>query len=63
MRKIVREYIQMSERLGFNLRDIQLRNGHYALHYDAGTIFAAGTPSDNRNRANIAGLMKRLHAT
>lgn len=60
MRKIERDYIRMSEQCGLHLLEIRLRNGHYALRFNAGVVYAAGTPSDCRNRANVMSQMRRL---
>jgi hypothetical protein len=60
MRKIQREYMQLCVVCGAALRDIQMRNGHYALYFDEGVVFAPGTPSDRRNRKNVAAQIRRL---
>lgn len=61
MRKIEREYAKLTKQRGFTLRKIEARNGHYALHFDCGVVFAASTPSDCRNRANVLAQIRRLH--
>lgn len=61
MRKIEREYARAADQCGVKLRRMEARNGHIALYFDAGTIFAAGTPSDRRNRANLIAQIRRLH--
>lgn len=60
MRKIEREYIKLSQQCGLDLIRIEHRSGHIALHFGCGVVFAAGTPSDCRNRANVLGQMRRL---
>lgn len=61
MRKIEREYVQMSEQCGLDLLAIKVtKNGHYCLRFVSGTIHAAGSPSDRRNRANILARMRKI---
>ncbi len=60
MRKIERDYIRMSDQCGLDLLEIKLRNGHYALRFSTGIVYAAGTPSDRRNRANVMSKLRRI---
>lgn len=61
MRKIEREYRQLASQCGFGVLEIESRNGHYALVFEAGRVWASGTPSDCRNRVNVLAQIRRLH--
>ena len=60
MRKIEREYQHLCDALGADLKQIEYRNGHYALHLRCGVVFASGTPSDRRNHHHLAAKIRRL---
>ncbi len=61
MRKIERDYALICSSAGFDVLWIEQRHGHYALIFEAGKVFCAGTPSDRRNRANVLSAIRRLH--
>ena len=61
MRKIEREYITLCRQEGVPLLGLETRGGHIALHFEAGMVIAASTPSNCRNRANVLAQVRRLH--
>jgi hypothetical protein len=61
VKKIVRKYRKLCVAEGVELLGIAPRKGHYALQFERGTIFGAGTPSDYRNMRNIRASIRRLH--
>lgn len=63
MNRQEREYRAACAAAGFDLLAIEQRGKHLALHFDAGVVFAAKTPSDRRNRANVVSQVRRLHRT
>ncbi len=63
MNRQEREYHAVCAAEGFDLLGIEQRGKHLALHFDAGVVFAAKTPSDRRNRANVVAQVRRIHRT
>ena len=61
MRKIEREYAALCHAGGFALERIERRGVHLALHFPAGFVIAAGSPSDRRNGLNVRAAIRRLH--
>lgn len=62
MNRIVRDYRKLCAVEGVDLIGIAIRNGHYALRFERGTIHCAGTPSDRRNMLNVRASIRRLHS-
>ena len=60
MRKLEREYRHLFESEGFDVLSVRVKNGHYAFVTPEGTIFCAGSPSDQRNLMNVRAHLRRV---
>lgn len=60
MHKILRDYRRLCRAEGAELRSIERRGRHYALHFDGGFVIAPGTPSDHRSHRNLRATIRRL---
>lgn len=62
MRKMEREIAAMCQTEGFELRCIEHGRRHLRLHFAAGFVTTASTPSDRRNFLNLRATVRRFHS-